>query len=638
LQGDLEKLLDSLGLGIHWPLFEKNDLKTIEELRLLDDQNFNELGIPYGDKIRIRKALESSSEQVAPPPLVEESPLDRLKSKAAQGDLDSMFELGELHADGFEGAAGDFTEAAVWYRKAAEKGHSNAQYKYGEALYYGRGVEEDERESAKWLRQATRQGHEDAKREYNERLEEGRFAYLLDSAESGNGESQYRLGCLFYQGEKGHPVDKAQAAVWLRKASAQGIAAAQFLLGFMNLSGDGIRQDPVEGKRLLTAAAAQGYAQALELLRTLEAPAVAPPPEPQVVPPEKKGKSSWKTFAGIALTVIAIAKIIASFIPEEKKDEPSPMSTPQPSGFGGAPSSSTAGIVSMGSPTPIPLNRPASFSEQVPAPFVSSTPTPAPLPVTTPTPFVSSTKQGSAPENMQPNLGGTFVNSLGLRFVPIPGTITYFSIYETRVADYQRFVNETGRFWKPAGFPQQANHPAVRINYYDAVAFCKWLTDKEHASGALPRGCEYRLPTDLEWSAAAGIGIELEGPPAWRSGGIPNCYAWGSSWPPPPGSGNYDPKLKTDKYPCTSPVGAFAPNQFGLYDMNGNAYQWILEDFDQNGEGFLRGGSWPDEEEDSINLTNRMDSPKDANFKCYGFRCTIAPIGMESRITTARIQ
>jgi hypothetical protein len=61
LQGDLEKLLESLGLAMHWPLFELNDLKTIKDLRLLDDQNFNELGIPYGDKIRIRKAMESST-------------------------------------------------------------------------------------------------------------------------------------------------------------------------------------------------------------------------------------------------------------------------------------------------------------------------------------------------------------------------------------------------------------------------------------------------------------------------------------------------------------------------------------------------------------------------------------------------
>ena len=218
-----------------------------------------------------------------------------------------------------------------------------------------------------------------------------------------------------------------------------------------------------------------------------------------------------------------------------------------------------------------------------------------------------------------------YENSLGMKFVPVPGADAYFCIWSTRVSDYEKFVTGTGRPWKPAGFPQSKNHPAVRVNYLDATAFCKWLTDREDKIGVLPEGYEYRLPRDLEWSAAAGIGKEIPGPPAWRSGGIPGAYSWGSSWPPPPGSGNYDPKLKTDKYAYTSPVGSFPPNRLGLCDMNGNVYQWIQEPFDDSGQGCLRGGSWADDEEESINLTNRFPSPLESNFKCYGFRCVLAP-------------
>ncbi len=243
-----------------------------------------------------------------------------------------------------------------------------------------------------------------------------------------------------------------------------------------------------------------------------------------------------------------------------------------------------------------------------------------------PTPSASGATVSESSSVAQPNLGSQFVNSLGQKFVPIPGTPAYFCIWDTRVSDYGRFVQETGRAWKPAGFPQKPDHPAVRINYNDATAFCEWLTKKEHASGTLPQNCEYRLPKDLEWSAAAGItSKEIDGPPAWRSGGIPNCYAWGSSWPPPKGSGNYDPKMKTDSFANTSPVGSFAPNKIGLYDMNGNVYQWTLEAFDESGQGCLRGGSWPDEQEESINLSNRFPAAKDSAFKCYGFRCVIAP-------------
>ena len=245
----------------------------------------------------------------------------------------------------------------------------------------------------------------------------------------------------------------------------------------------------------------------------------------------------------------------------------------------------------------------------------------APLPVTPLS--VASESSSMTP----PNLGAQFVNSLGQKFVPIPGTPAYFCIWDTRVSDYGQFVKETGRAWKPAGFPQKPDHPAVRINYNDATAFCDWLTKSEHVTGKLPSNVEYRLPKDLEWSAAAGItDKEMDGPPAWRSGGIPNCYAWGSSWPPPKGSGNYDPKMKTDSFPNTSPVGSFAPNRFGLFDMNGNAYQWTLEDYDESGQGSQRGGSWADEEEESISLSNRFTTPKDSQGKCYGFRCVIAPI------------
>jgi hypothetical protein len=246
-----------------------------------------------------------------------------------------------------------------------------------------------------------------------------------------------------------------------------------------------------------------------------------------------------------------------------------------------------------------------------------------------PTPAASGATVSESSSVAQPNLGSQFVNSLGQKFVPIPGTPAYFCIWDTRVSDYGRFVQETGRAWKPAGFPQKPDHPAVRINYNDATAFCEWLTQKEHASGKLPQDCEYRLPKDLEWSAAAGIGPEAPGLPRDRDGAIPNCYAWGTNWPPPPGAGNFDPKLKTDKFPYTSPVGSFAPNKYVLYDISGNVFQWIKEDFDETGLGFLRGGSWPDEAEENLNLSGRCKESKENGYKCYGFRCVIAPIAQK---------
>jgi formylglycine-generating enzyme required for sulfatase activity len=246
-----------------------------------------------------------------------------------------------------------------------------------------------------------------------------------------------------------------------------------------------------------------------------------------------------------------------------------------------------------------------------------------------PAPSVSSATTGESSSMAPTTLGSQFVNSLGQKFVPIPGTPVYFCIWSTRVSDYGQFVRETGRFWKPSGFPQKPDHAAVRISWEDATAFCEWLTQKEHSMGKLPANLEYRLPKDLEWSAAVGITGEMEGQPSWRDGGIPNCFAWGTTWPPPPGVGNLDPKMKTDPYPYTSPVGSFAPNRFGLYDMCGNVLQWCQEDFDESGQGFLRGSSWPDEEPDGLNLTTRHNNLKSTAYKCYGFRCVIAPIAQK---------
>jgi formylglycine-generating enzyme required for sulfatase activity len=246
-----------------------------------------------------------------------------------------------------------------------------------------------------------------------------------------------------------------------------------------------------------------------------------------------------------------------------------------------------------------------------------------------PTPSASGSSASELGSVSQPNLGPHFVNSLGQKFVPIPGTSTYFCIWDTRVSDYGRFVQETSRTWKPAGFPQKPDHPAVRVSYFDATAFCNWLTHKEHAAGILPANLEYRLPKDLEWSAAVGITGEMEGQPSWRDGDIPNCYIWGASWPPPNGVGNFDPKLHADPFPYTSPVGSFPQNKYGLFDMSGNVLQWIFEDFNESGQGFLRGSSWPDENQDGLNLTTRLNDIKTNAYKCYGFRCVIAPASQD---------
>jgi len=88
-----------------------------------------------------------------------------------------------------------------------------------------------------------------------------------------------------------------------------------------------------------------------------------------------------------------------------------------------------------------------------------------------------------------------------------------------------------------------------------------WLTDNY----------AYRLPTIREWvmavcPASLSVGSATE-----------SKYPWGNQWPPW-GIANLHPSLKVDSYRFTSPVGSFPANQFGLYDISGNASQWCEYD------------------------------------------------------------
>jgi formylglycine-generating enzyme required for sulfatase activity len=202
-----------------------------------------------------------------------------------------------------------------------------------------------------------------------------------------------------------------------------------------------------------------------------------------------------------------------------------------------------------------------------------------------------------------PGPGWPWRNSLDMEFVPIPGTNLLFCKWETRVQDYAAFVRRTGRKWPTPKIEQGPTHPAVNVTWDDAVAFCSWLTERELKVGFLPAGHQYRLPKDLEWSAAVGLGPETGKTPFKRNGEIKGVYPWDGPFPPPPGAGNYAPVREVDTYPYTAPVGSFSTNRYGLYDMGGNVSElcldgWLQESFPPGpfrsdpGDRTLRGASW----------------------------------------------
>lgn len=252
-----------------------------------------------------------------------------------------------------------------------------------------------------------------------------------------------------------------------------------------------------------------------------------------------------------------------------------------------------------------------------------------------------------------------FINALGMKFVPAvsykDGKKTLFSIWETRSRDYAAFVKASGHYagdgWKTFesdGVPvgrganeraEDSLHPVVEVSWDDATAFCAWLTQTERAAGRIGAGDEYRLPTDVEWSYAVGIGDkeDASASPEAKGGKVPDVYPWDGDFPPPNNSGNYvDSSAKakfssftaidgySDGYATTAPVGSYAANRLGIYDLGGNVWEWCQDTYSPTSTSrVLRGASWCSLHWSVLASSYRDLSAPDYRSGDCGFRCVV---------------
>ncbi|MBI5383391.1 MAG: sel1 repeat family protein [Verrucomicrobia bacterium] len=127
------------------------------------------------------------------PPQLTKDQIKEWEQAADKGDAHDKFALGKKFRDGVE-VAQNFTNAAVWFRKASEAGHAKAQYQLALSYREGHGVAKDEAEAAKWL---------------------------LKASEQGNGNAMEELGFMLWKGQ-GVTTNYVEAHKWLTLAAAEG--------------------------------------------------------------------------------------------------------------------------------------------------------------------------------------------------------------------------------------------------------------------------------------------------------------------------------------------------------------------------------------------------------------------------------
>lgn len=160
----------------------------------------------------------------------------------------------------------------------------------------------------------------------------------------------------------------------------------------------------------------------------------------------------------------------------------------------------------------------------------------------------------------------------------------------------------------PAGME---THPVVLVAFEDAVAYTAWLSKET--------GAVYRLPTEAEWERAARMGALGKRP-------------WGDDIDP--SRANYLVRAEDKETSSTRPVGSYPPTPAGLYDIIGNAWEWVSDYYApypkeavtnprgpaSGAQRIVRGGAWLDNDVALLVLSHRHEAPADIYSYSIGFR------------------
>ena len=210
--------------------------------------------------------------------------------------------------------------------------------------------------------------------------------------------------------------------------------------------------------------------------------------------------------------------------------------------------------------------------------------------------------------------------------------------FEVTNAQFRKFRAEHHSKNYIAETMDQDGQPAILVSWEDAKHFAKWLT-KQNKGKYL-----FRLPTEAEWEHACRANTST-------------ARYWGDASEEACKYGNVADRTMAneaiefhhcdDGFLGTAPVGSFRPNDFGLYDMLGNVWEWCEDVYGKEAYKFhrskgeknpiykvleigvdlrvIRGGSWQSRP-DAVRCANRKYNPPDGKFDVLGFRLVMVPL------------
>ena len=228
----------------------------------------------------------------------------------------------------------------------------------------------------------------------------------------------------------------------------------------------------------------------------------------------------------------------------------------------------------------------------------------------------------------------------------------FMACYPVTFAQFQSFVDDpqgfsNPRWWEGLAADEEhkrasgeqafrfSNHPRERVSWYDAVAFCRWLTEKTQTHPHLlpeklagMKNCAIQLPTEWQWEKAA------RGPSTGSTG---SPQAGSRDEREYPYKGKFDAEkanISETEIKQTSAVGVFpqGASPYGVLDMSGNVWEWCLNEYSNPEKTAItgvesrvvRGGSWGYGQGYARASYRNIYNPNYRNF-INGFRVVVRP-------------